>query len=125
MEGGEPHRPRPDTLELLMEALSIPEAEHDDFLAAADRLGPVTPTPSSSLPATRLVTILLADIRGYTRFTQEQGDEAGAGLAERFAEITGAVVEQGGGTVLELRGDEALCLFESARAALRTALALQ
>ena len=32
-------------------------------------------------------TFLIADVRGYTRFTQERGDEAAARLATRFAEL--------------------------------------
>ena len=32
-------------------------------------------------------TFLIADVRGYTLFTQERGDEAAAKLAARFAEI--------------------------------------
>ena len=31
-------------------------------------------------------TFLVADVRGYTTFTQERGDEAAAELAARFAE---------------------------------------
>ena len=32
-------------------------------------------------------TFLIADVRGYTRFTQEHGDRAASALAERFAEV--------------------------------------
>ncbi|HYZ14355.1 MAG TPA: ABC transporter substrate-binding protein [Actinomycetota bacterium] len=68
---------------------------------------------------------LIADVRGYTLFTQERGDEAGAKLAAKFADIVRDVVETRGGTLLELRGDEALCVFGSAREAIRTAVELQ
>ena len=70
-------------------------------------------------------TFLIADVRGYTRFTQAHGDEAGARLAERFAVIVREEIESRGGTVVELRGDEALCAFGSPRSALRAAVALQ
>ena len=53
-------------------------------------------------------TFLIADIRGYTRFSQDHGDEAAGRLAARFAEVTTEVIEARGGAVLELRGDEAL-----------------
>jgi YVTN family beta-propeller protein len=69
--------------------------------------------------------ILIADVRGYTRFTQEQGDEAAGRLAARFAELTRAVVEARDGTLVELRGDEALVVFPSPRQALRAAVELQ
>jgi class 3 adenylate cyclase/tetratricopeptide (TPR) repeat protein len=70
-------------------------------------------------------TFLIADIRGYSRFTSEHGDEAGARLALRFAEITESVVAAHEGRVIELRGDEALAAFASVRAALRAAVELQ
>jgi class 3 adenylate cyclase len=56
-------------------------------------------------------TFLIADVRGYTHFTQERGDETAAELAAKFAEITREGVEARRGTLLELRGDEALCVF--------------
>lgn len=68
---------------------------------------------------------LIADVRGYTSFTQERGDEDAARLAARFAEVSRAVVEEHQGEVLELRGDEALAVFGSPRSAIRAAVALQ
>lgn len=70
-------------------------------------------------------TFLIADVRGYTSFTQARGDEAGAKLAARFAAVVRAVVEAHGAQLLELRGDEALCVFDSPRGALRAAVAAQ
>jgi len=68
---------------------------------------------------------LIADVRGYTAFTQERGDEEAARLAGRFAQVTRSVVEANRGNVLELRGDEALVVFGSPRSAIRGAVALQ
>ena len=68
---------------------------------------------------------LIADVRGYTRFTQTYGDEAAAELAGRFARLTREVVTAGGGELIELRGDEALAVFTSPRQALRTAIEVQ
>ncbi len=59
-------------------------------------------------------TFLIADVRGYTRFTHERGDEAAARLATRFAELAREAIEAVGGTLVELRGDEALAVFDSA-----------
>jgi branched-chain amino acid transport system substrate-binding protein len=70
-------------------------------------------------------TFLIADVRGYTSFTQAHGDEAAGELAATFAELAREVVSVAGGEVIELRGDEALCVFHSARQALRAALDLQ
>src|SRR4051794_902443 len=70
-------------------------------------------------------TFLIADVRGYTVFTSEHGDEAAADLAARFASLAEEVVVAGGGELVELRGDEALVVFESARKAIHTAVELQ
>jgi YVTN family beta-propeller protein len=70
-------------------------------------------------------TFLIADVRGYTRFTQEQGDEEAGNLAATFAEQAREVIEASGGDLLELRGDEALSVFGSARQAIRGAVELQ
>jgi YVTN family beta-propeller protein len=73
----------------------------------------------------RIQTFLIADVRGWTLFTQTHGDEAAAKLAARFAEVAREVVERRDGRVLELRGDEAMCVFASARQAIRAAVELQ
>jgi branched-chain amino acid transport system substrate-binding protein len=70
-------------------------------------------------------TFLIADVRGYTSFTQVRGDEEAGKLAARFAELAREAVAATGGKVIELRGDEALCVFTSARRALRAAVELQ
>jgi class 3 adenylate cyclase len=70
-------------------------------------------------------TFLIADIRGYTRYTAEHGDEAAATLASRFADIVATVVTERDGRLVELRGDEALVAFSSARQAIRAAVELQ
>jgi branched-chain amino acid transport system substrate-binding protein len=68
---------------------------------------------------------LIADVRGYTSFTQARGDEPAAQLAATFAALARETVATTGGEVVELRGDEALCVFRSARQALRAAVAMQ
>jgi adenylate cyclase len=70
-------------------------------------------------------TFLFADMRGYTRFTQEHGDDAASALAGRFADLVKETVPTFEGELLELRGDEALCVFGSARPALRASVDLQ
>jgi len=83
---------------------------------------------SSDPPARRgadVRTFLFADVRGYTRFTHERGDEAASELAARFADVVREAMPAFEGELLELRGDEALCVFSSARQALRAAAGLQ
>lgn len=66
-----------------------------------------------------VLTFLIADIRGYTTFTRTHGDEAGSALAVTFAEIAREGVETHAGEILQLKGDEAVAVFRSAREALR------
>ncbi len=70
-------------------------------------------------------TFLIADIRGYSGFTAEHGDEAAALLVARFSDIVKEGVQLRGGRLIEIRGDEALAVFESARQAIRAAMDLQ
>lgn len=84
--------------------------------------GQVTATPPR---AAILRTFLICDVRGYTRYTQQYGDEAAAALAATFAELVRRAVTAHEGRLIELRGDEALVVFETARGALRAALAIQ
>jgi class 3 adenylate cyclase len=80
---------------------------------------------SSGSPGGEVRTFLIADVRGYTSFTEEKGDEEATALAASFAALARAVVSERGGEVIELRGDEALAVFTSARQALRAAVDLQ
>ena len=72
-----------------------------------------------------VLTFLIADVRGYSRYTEEYGDEAAAKLAGKFVELVGDGVEAHGGTLIEVRGDEGLAIFTSARQAIRAAVDLQ
>ena len=85
----------------------------------------MTPPATLDVGGPTLQIFLIADVRGYTSFTQERGDEAAAALATRFASIAHTTLEAGGGTGLELRGDEVLAVFTSARQAIRAATDLQ
>jgi serine/threonine-protein kinase len=93
--------------------------------AAALQVGTPAKAPliRRTIPGVR--TFMIADLRGYTRYTVEHGDEAAATAATEFAEIVRRVVEERDGRLIELRGDEALVVFDSARQALRSALELQ
>jgi DNA-binding NarL/FixJ family response regulator/class 3 adenylate cyclase len=76
-----------------------------------------------SAPGVR--AFLIADIRGFTRFTNDFGDEEAARLATRFASTTRDCVERRDGALVDVRGDEALVVFESVRAAIRAGIELQ
>jgi branched-chain amino acid transport system substrate-binding protein len=93
--------------------------------SAAPTSLPVANGDPTQGPPADVRTFLIADVRGYTRFTQEHGDEQAGELAARFADLASQVVSSSGGQVIELRGDEALAVFGSARQALRAAVDLQ
>ena len=68
---------------------------------------------------------MIADIRGYSRYTEQCGDEAAAALSKKFARIAADASEEYGSEFVEVRGDEALLVFASARAAIRAGVDLQ
>jgi len=140
LERGARQTPRKETVALLADALRLTDDPRVRFTSAsrpalASPASPASPashanvTPAGARPnpvATSAIhTFLIADVRGYTTFTLERGDEAAARLAGLFAQLARAGVEAHGGRVIELRGDEALAVFASARQALRAAVALQ
>src|SRR5919109_5468262 len=93
--------------------------------SAAPSSVPVDDGDTARGPPADVRTFLIADVRGYTRFTQEHGDEEAGRLAAVFAELARETVVACGGELIELRGDEALCVFGSARQAVRAAIELQ
>lgn len=74
-------------------------------------------------PVTALRAFLFADIRGYTRYALEHGDEAE--LTTLFETVAAKAIQVRGGEVVETRGDQIVAAFTSARLALRAAVALQ
>jgi class 3 adenylate cyclase/tetratricopeptide (TPR) repeat protein len=146
LERGKRTKPHLPTVRALADALGLSEPDRSLFLAAAqgaksgpglsdngdaesqDTLGQIERQEQAGAahsPPAAIHTFLIADIRGYTSFTAEHGDEAAARLATRFAGLAQEVVEAYGGRVVELRGDEALAVFVSARQALRAAVRFQ
>lgn len=110
---GAGHAPAPDTVPALADAVPGPGGAPAPNGAAAPRRG------------AELRTFLIADIRGYTSYTEEEGDEAAAALAGEFAALVELIAGEFEGVLLEVRGDEALTVFFSARQALRAAVELQ
>jgi branched-chain amino acid transport system substrate-binding protein len=94
-------------------------------LSGGPPMGEQPDTPAATEPDADVRTFLIADVRGYTAFTHAYGDEKAGALAARFAALVREAVTAAGGEVVELRGDEALCVFRSARQALRAAAELQ
>jgi adenylate cyclase len=72
--------------------------------------------------AKRTPTICFVDLTGYTRLTEEQGDEAAARLASRLATLVDGVALRHGGRPVRWLGDGGMFLFPEATAAVRAAL---
>ena len=143
LERGINRYPRRETLLALADAFGLGEDERPRFFEAARRV-PRAFSPPGSPPrnapepgpgmsaqsvdvdrAADIQIFLIADVRGYTSYTYQHLDEDAAQLAVRFATIGREVIEAHSGRVVELRGDEILAVFASARAALRAAVELQ
>jgi class 3 adenylate cyclase/tetratricopeptide (TPR) repeat protein/DNA-binding XRE family transcriptional regulator len=150
LERGINRHPRRETLLALADAFGLDGEERQRFFEAARRRPRIDPSPvvspptvssaSSTGPTPELESttsvvnseqtadiqiFLIADVRGYTTYTFEHRDEEAAQLAMRFAQVGREVIEAHSGRVVELRGDEILAVFASARAALRSAVELQ
>lgn len=134
LERGVSRTPRVHTVRQLADALQLSSTERARFTDAGRGRGLAEPETEDQLAeaghlaaahAADVRTFLLADIRGYTRFTLDHGDEATALLTARFAEVTEQTVIPHGGHVLELQGDKALVMFLSSRQGLRAAVQLQ
>ena len=67
-------------------------------------------------------TICFVDLTGYTRLTEEQGDESAARLASRLAALVDGVALRHGGRPVRWLGDGGMFLFPEATVAVRAAL---
>lgn len=133
LEAGKRGAPMKSIVKSMADALKLDKEERDDFLEAAEMDSPFmnnilgrtrAKTEKPALNAA-IFAFLIADIRGYTHFTQERGDQAAAQLTGRFAELARSAVEQWDGQLVEVRGDEILAVFASARQAVQAAGDLQ
>jgi class 3 adenylate cyclase len=72
----------------------------------------------------RLPAMAFLDISGYTRLTEERGDEAAAGLAARLASFVHQASERHRGKVVKWLGDGVMFYFREAAGAVLAALEL-
>ncbi|HSL10743.1 MAG TPA: adenylate/guanylate cyclase domain-containing protein [Actinomycetota bacterium] len=66
--------------------------------------------------------IVFVDLSGYTRMTEEEGDERAAERGTELAQVVRRAVGRHGGRVVKLLGDGAMVRFERADAAVAAAL---
>lgn len=132
LENGTRPAPPKETVLALATALHLGSDERESLVESAELASPmIRKLAQKDKPADRpvftaaILVFLIADIRGYTRFTQEYGDSAAARLTARFSELAHSVVDHYDGRVVEVRGDEVLAVFASARQGLIAAHRLQ
>ncbi len=77
------------------------------------------PLPQAAPPA-----IVFVDLSGYTRLTEERGDEAAVGFATMLQRETGAAAARHNGRLVKLLGDGAMLWFPSAEPGVAAALSL-
>ncbi len=68
--------------------------------------------------------VAFIDLTGFTRLTEERGDEVAAAIAMRLGELSVDTVRRGGGRVVKLLGDGVLVRFDDASAAADSTLDL-
>ncbi|HEX5440676.1 MAG TPA: helix-turn-helix domain-containing protein [Ktedonobacterales bacterium] len=133
IESGKRSAPSERTVIALANALHLEKDDRETLIDTAQLsspmlrkiLGQEKASPSQTTLTAAILVFLIADIRGYTRFTEEHGDAAAARLTTRFSELAHSIAEQYDGRIVEVRGDEVLAVFASARQALHAAHMLQ
>lgn len=129
IEAGARPAPSRKIVRALADAMNLDGEDRHALVDAAELASPLVraalgqdaQVEQAAAPSAAIFVFLIADIRGYTSFTDRHGDEAAARLATRFAEMARAVMERWDGRLVEMRGDEALGAFASARQAVRAA----
>jgi class 3 adenylate cyclase len=71
------------------------------------------------------VTVMFTDLEGSTELSEVLNDTAWADLIRRHHRAVASAVEEEGGRVVKTLGDGTMATFDSARGALRAALAIQ
>lgn len=86
-------------------------------------------TPQAAGPSTLLfgatVTLLFSDIRGFTEYTSQYGDEAAFQILRTHNTIVRNELELYGGNVVKTQGDSFMVSFTTARGAILCAVAIQ
>jgi len=81
--------------------------------------------PEAAVPISGTVTIFFSDIRGFTDYTEEFGDEAASRIVHEQGTIIRSQTEAYGGVVVKTQGDSFMVAFSAARGAILCAIAIQ
>ncbi len=84
-----------------------------DLAARASGVQPAPPEPPPSVPPGELrqVTVLFADLSGFTKLSSERDPEEAHGLLAHFFEAVDGVIERYGGTIDKHIGDNVMAVF--------------
>jgi adenylate cyclase len=107
------------------------EALRESFVRQVGRTELVALALAEHRGERRHVTVLLVDLQGYTRYSEQRSPEEVVAMLNRFFRVVVAAVDREGGWVNKFEGDAALCIFgaphdtpDHARRALRAAAAI-
>src|SRR6266511_2882260 len=79
----------------------------------------------ASVPFSGTVSIVFSDIRGFTDYTEEFGDEAASRIVHEQDTVVRSQIEAFGGVVVKTQGDSFMVAFSAARGAILCAIAIQ
>jgi class 3 adenylate cyclase len=80
--------------------------------------------PSAGLETALTRGFLFCDLRGYTAFVEQRGDQAGAELLTEYRKVVREAIAKTGGGEIRTEGDSFYIVFPSASAAVRCGLAI-
>ncbi len=83
------------------------------------------PGPDVALPLGATVTIAFSDIRGFTEYTDQYGDEAAYRVLQQHNSAVRNQIDLFGGHVVKTQGDSFMIAFPTARSAIQCAVAIQ
>jgi class 3 adenylate cyclase len=83
------------------------------------------PATDVALPLGATVTIAFSDIRGFTEYTDQHGDEAAYRVLQQHNGVVRNQVDLFGGHVVKTQGDSFMVAFPTARSAIQCAVAIQ
>jgi class 3 adenylate cyclase len=92
---------------------------------AQDEGSSLRAVPEAAVPFSGTVTIFFSDIRGFTDYTEEFGDEAASRIVHEQDTIIRSQIEAYGGVVVKTQGDSFMVAFSAARGAILCAIAIQ
>ncbi|HEY7647652.1 MAG TPA: adenylate/guanylate cyclase domain-containing protein [Methylomirabilota bacterium] len=80
---------------------------------------------NTTLPLGATVTIFFSDIRGFTDYTDQHGDDAAFRVLQQHNRLVRRQIDLFAGQVVKTQGDSFMVAFRTARAAIQCAVAIQ